>query len=99
LDYNGQAVVARPNDALAQSQLGLTYYLIGNLDLATKHLEQAIEIDPAHFSHPQLVLFRIHLRQGNPYAAADALEDFLTRHPDWPRASNMRSAIVVLRSR
>ena len=99
LDYNGQAVLARPNDALAQSQLGLTYYLIGNLDLATKHLEEAIEIDPLHFSHPQLVLFRIHLRQGNPYAAADALEDFLTRHPDWPRASNMRSTIVELRSR
>ena len=99
LDYNGQAVVARPNDALAQSQLGLTYYLIGSLDLATKHLEQAIEIDPLHFSHPQLVLFRIHLRQGNPDAAADVLEDFLTRHPDWPRASNMRSTIVELRSR
>jgi tetratricopeptide (TPR) repeat protein len=99
LDYNGQAVLARPNDALAQSQLGLTYYLIGSLELATKHLEQAIEIDPAHFSHPQLVLFQIHLRQGNPYAAADALEDFLTRHPDWPRASNMRSTIVELRSR
>lgn len=99
LDYNGQAVLARPNDALAQSQLGLTYYLIGNLDLATKHLEEAIEIDPLHFSHPQLVLFRIHLRQGNPDAAADALEDFLTRHPDWPRASNMRSTIVELRSR
>jgi len=99
LDYNGQAVLARPNDALAQSQLGLTYYLIGNLDLATKHLEEAIEIDPLHFSHPQLVLFRIHLRQGNPNAAADVLEDFLTRHPDWPRASNMRSTIVELRSR
>jgi tetratricopeptide (TPR) repeat protein len=99
LDYNGQAVLARPHDALAQSQLGLTYYLIGSLDLATKHLEQAIEIDPGHFSHPQLVLFRIHLRQGNPDAAADALEDFLTRHPDWPRASNMRSTIVELRSR
>ena len=99
LDYNRQAVVARPNDALAQSQLGLTYYLIGSLDLATKHLEQAIEIDPLHFSHPQLVLFRIHLRQGNPDAAADVLEDFLTRHPDWPRASNMRSTIVELRSR
>ena len=99
LDYNGQAVVTRPNDALAQSQLGLTYYLIGNLDLAAKHLEQAIEIDPAHFSHPQLVMFRIHLRQGNPDAAADVLEDFLTRHPDWPQASNMRSAIVELRSR
>jgi tetratricopeptide (TPR) repeat protein len=99
LDYNRQAVLARPNDALAQSQLGLTYYLIGSLDLATKHLEQAIEIDPAHFSYPQLVLFRIHLRQGNPDAAADALDDFLTRHPDWPRASNMRSTIVELRSR
>jgi tetratricopeptide (TPR) repeat protein len=99
LDYNGQAVLARPNDALAQSQLGLTYYLIGNLDLATKHLEEAIEIDPLHFSHPQLVLFRIHLRQGHPDAAADVLEDFLTRHPDWPRASNMRSTIVELRSR
>jgi tetratricopeptide (TPR) repeat protein len=98
LDRNSQAVALRPNDALAQSQLGMTYYLLGQFDLATKHLEQAREIDPTHFSFPQLILAQIHFRQGDPHAAADALEDFLSHHPDWPQATAVRNMIVQARS-
>ena len=57
------------------------------------------EIDAAHFSHPQLLLFEIHVRQGDPHAAADDLDDFLTHHPDWPRAEAARKTIAELRSR
>jgi len=99
LTRNSVAVQTRPNDALAQSQLGMTYFTLGQFDLAIKHLEQARAIDPAHFSYPQLVLAEIHLRQDNPHAAADVLDDFLTRHPDWPQAATMRQKIVELRSR
>ena len=99
VDRNGLAATTRPNDALAQSQLGMTYYLLGELDLAKKHLERAREIDPAHFSYPQLLLAEIHVRQGDPGAAADSLDDFLLHHPDWPQAAGVRKKILDLRSR
>lgn len=96
-EYNGYAVLARPNDALAQSQMGLTYFELGKYNLAVDHLEKARRLDPAHFSHPQLVLAEIHLRRGEKTAAAEALEDFLAHHPDWPRAAKMRQTIEDLR--
>jgi tetratricopeptide (TPR) repeat protein len=97
LTYNQEAVLDRPNDALANSQLGLTYFTIGNYDLAVKYLEIARRIDPAHFSHPQLVLAEIHLRRGENREAADVLEDFVRHHPDFPTADKIRENIVKLR--
>jgi tetratricopeptide (TPR) repeat protein len=95
--YNARAVALRPNDALAHSQLGMNYYQLGDLGLSVKHLEQARAIDPAHFSHPQLLLAEIHLRRGEKSAAADSLEEFLRYHPDWPQAARIREKIVELR--
>ncbi len=95
--YNGYAVLARPNDALANSQMGMTYFEMGSFDLAVQHLEKARRADPAHFSHPQLMLAEIHLRRGEKAAAAEALADFLTHHPDWPQAARMREKIEELR--
>lgn len=99
LDRNVQAVALRDNDALAQAQLGMTYYLLGNLELAKRHLERARDLDPAHFSNPQLLLAEIDVRQGDPRAAAAVLDDFLAHHPDWPQASQVRRNISDLRSR
>jgi len=96
-DYNVHAVLLRPADALAQSQLGMTYFEMGRSDLAEKHFLQAVAIDPAHFSHPQLFLAEIHLRRGDKKAAAKDLENFLEHHPDWPQAAKMRERIVELR--
>jgi tetratricopeptide (TPR) repeat protein len=95
--YNAMAVAARPNDALAHSQLGMNYLQLGDLDLSVKHLERARAIDPAHFSHPQLLLAEIHLRRGEKSAAANVLEEFLRYHPDWPQAARMRENIAELR--
>ena len=97
LMYNQDAVLTRPNDALANSQLGMAYFATGNFDLAVKYLEIARRIDPTHFSHPQLVLAEIHLRRGENSAAADVLEDFLQHHPDYPRAEQVRENIAKLR--
>jgi Tfp pilus assembly protein PilF len=97
LIYNQDAVLIRPNDALANSQLGLTYFSVGNFDLAIKYLEIARRIDPAHFSHPQLVLAEIHMRRGEKREAADALEDFVQHHPDFPTAGKIRESIAKLR--
>jgi Tfp pilus assembly protein PilF len=95
--FNGFAVLERPGDALANSQMGMTYFGMGDFEHAVKYLEKARQIDPAHFSHPQLILAEIHLRRGERAAAADVLEDFLQHHPDWPQAAKMREMIGSLR--
>lgn len=92
--YNVAAVLARPNDALANAQLGMTYFEMGSLPLAEKHLRKAVEIDPAHFSHPQLLLTEIDLRRNDLHAAAADMQDFLKYHPDWPKAAAMREKIA-----
>lgn len=98
LKYNIYAVLSRPNDALANSQLGLTYFHLNRLDLAEKYLRTAIKLDPAHFSHPQLVLAEVYLRRNQRSAAADLLEHFLKHHPDVQSADKMREAIAKLRA-
>jgi tetratricopeptide (TPR) repeat protein len=97
LEVNVHAVLVRPNDALAQSQLGMAYFETGQFDLAAKHLESARKIDPAHFSHPQVYLAEILLRRGDKRAAADVMEDFLKYHPDYPQAETMRKRIAEFR--
>jgi tetratricopeptide (TPR) repeat protein len=97
LDYNVRAVLTRPNDALANSQLGMVYYELGQFDQAVKYLERARQIDPAHFSHPQLFLAEIHLRRGEKREAADMMEDFLSHHPDYPQAAKVRENIEAWR--
>jgi tetratricopeptide (TPR) repeat protein len=97
LEVNVHAILVRPNDALAQSQLGMAYFETGQNDLAVKHLEIARKIDPAHFSHPQIYLAEICLRRGDKRAAADMLEDFLRHHPDYAQAETMRRRIAEFR--
>ena len=97
LEYNVAAVLTRPNDALANSQLGMTYFAVNNLPLSQKYLEIAKRLDPAHFSLPQLTLAEIHLRRQEQALAADELEEFLRQHPDWEKAPDMRRAIAKMR--
>lgn len=96
LAYNSQAALRRPNDALANSQLGLTYFATGSLDLGQKYLEIARRIDPAHFSYPQLALAQIHLKRNERAAAAEEFHDFLRRHPDAAQASRVRESLAKL---
>jgi tetratricopeptide (TPR) repeat protein len=98
VEANVKAVKLRSNDALANSQLGLTYFEAGQMDLSEQYLERARSLDPAHFSHPQLALAAIHERQQNPQQAARDLEDFLKYHPDWPNAALIRRRIGELRN-
>jgi Tfp pilus assembly protein PilF len=95
--FNAFAVLERPGDALANSQMGMTYFQMGDMEHASKYLEKARQLDPAHFSHPQLLLAEIHLRRGERAAAAECLEDFLRHHPDWPQAAKMRDTIESLK--
>jgi tetratricopeptide (TPR) repeat protein len=97
IDRNLHAVLARPNDALANAQLGLTYFTLARYDLARKYLEAARRLDAAHFSQPQLFLAEIELREGHRRAAADDLQDFLDHHPDYPEAAKLREKIAAWR--
>lgn len=98
LKYNLDAVHQRPNDALANSQLGMAYYYTGRLDAAEKYLTIARQIDPAHFSHPQRLLAEIYFKRNQPVAAAAELEDLLKRHPDLADAAKIRDAIAHLKA-
>ena len=96
LQYNLYAALARPNDALANSQLGMSYFYLGKLDLAHKYLTAAKRLDPAHFSHPQLMLAEIYLRRQDRAAAAGELEEFLQYHPDSPEAGQIKEKLAQL---
>lgn len=98
LNYNLYATLTRPNDALANSQLGMSYFYLGKLDLAGKYLTAAKRIDPAHFSHPQLILAEIHLRRQDRMAAAGELAEFLQYHPDSPEAGKVKEKLAQLRA-
>jgi len=82
LPINLRAVETKPDDALAQSQLGQSYFFLAQLDTAERHLKQAKALDPRHFSYPQLVLAQIYqLRQDTPSLIGE-FEEFLQYHPD-----------------
>jgi tetratricopeptide (TPR) repeat protein len=96
LAYNRRAVARRPNNALANSQLGIAYFDLDDLDPAENYLKIAVQLDPAHFSHPQLTLAEIYLRRGDRPSALDQLHKFLGQHPDSPQAAAVRRAIAEL---
>lgn len=97
LDLNVHAVLVRPGDALANSQLGMTYFEVGNFDSALKYLERARKIDPAHFSRPQIYIAEIHYRRGDTRVASEALDEYVRQHPDDPGAAKMRAKIAEWR--
>lgn len=99
LRYNQSAVERRPNDALANSQLGMSWFYSGNPGQAERYLAAAKRLDPAHFSQPQLLLAEIYLRRNERAAAIGELEDLLRRHPDAARATQIRATIAQLSER
>ena len=93
LEYNRLAVKNRPNDALANSQLGITYYQLGQMDKAEEYLAAAERLDPSHFSHPQLMLAQIYARRGDRPSTLRELNDFIARFPDSPTSVELRKKL------
>ncbi len=98
IPVNQDAVKRRPKDALANSQLGLSYLEAGNSELAEKYLTEAKRLDPGHFSNPQLYLSQIYFKRGQKQAAAAELEHYLRHHPDSKDAPQIREAIRKFRT-
>ncbi len=95
---NQDAVKRRPKDALANSQLGLSYLETGNTEMAERHLAEAKRLDPGHFSNPQIYLSQIYFKRGQKQAAAAELEHYLRHHPESKDAEQIREAIRKFRT-
>jgi Tfp pilus assembly protein PilF len=90
LAFNQRAVHDRPEDALANAQLGMNYFKLDQFDQAEQYLLAAKRLDPAHFTQPQLFLADIYTRRGNRTAAIKELEDVLAIRPDGPLSDSIR---------
>ena len=96
LPFNQRAVQDRPEDALANAQLGMNYFKLDQFDQAEQYLLAAKRLDPAHFTQPQLFLADIYARRGNRSAAIQELEDLLAIRPDGPLSGAIRQDIAEL---
>jgi Tfp pilus assembly protein PilF len=97
LAINIRAQAARPKDALANSQLGLSYYLLGNDEEALNYLLLTEQLDPAHFSCPQIALANIYWHHSQAESALEELQDFLKYHPDSLEATTVRAMMKTIR--
>ncbi len=98
LAINLHAQNARPRDPLANAQLGLSYFAVGEYERAIQCFQVTEELDPAHFSNPQITLAEIYLRRADSGAALRELEAFLKVHPDSAQAQTVRAAIDRLKN-
>ncbi len=99
LPLNQAAVRTRPEDPLAQSQLGQNYFQLGQLETAERHLKLASSLDASHFTYPQLVLADIYQRRQDFPALTRELEDFLRLHPDSKKVQDVRKLLRYARAR
>jgi tetratricopeptide (TPR) repeat protein len=98
LEFNRRAIHERPDDALANSQLGMSYYWLGDYTAALKYLKLARELDPVHFSRPQLMLAQIYLRRGERENAVAELEDYIKRHPDGAEVPQLQKRLESIKT-
>ena len=96
LSFNLMARSMQPEDALANSQLGMNFFYKGQLQKAREFLLRAKEVDPSHFSFPQLFLAEIYAKQGKLVEARAELEELLRLHPDSPVRALVTDALRQL---
>ena len=99
LAINQQAVRMNPGDPMAEAQLGLSYLYAGDDASALTHLRKAKELDPSHFSYPQLHLMQIYERMGDSAAAQAEMQEFLHLHPHSRLAPQVRTRLDRIRAR
>lgn len=93
VEINQRAVAAKPLDALANAQLGLSYVSVKEDDKAVGYLVRTKELDPQHFTFPQLTLADIYQRQKKLQLVLQELREFLRFHPDDAHAALIRKQI------
>jgi tetratricopeptide (TPR) repeat protein len=85
----------RPDDALAISQLALSYYLQSDFEQAKRYFLRVAELDPASALTPHLYLARIAFEENRQAEGAQYLRDFIAVHPN---ASQVAQYQVILRN-
>ena len=96
LPFNQRAVRDRPEDALANAQLGMNYFKLDQFDQAEQYLLAAKRLDPAQFYQPQIFLAEIYTRRGNRIGAIRELEEVLAIRPDGPLSDSIRHNLAQL---
>jgi tetratricopeptide (TPR) repeat protein len=96
IEVNARAHEERPADPLAAAQLGMSYYVAGNDEEALNYLLLTEQLDPNHYTNPQLALAKIYLSRSDTQAASAELDDFLKRHPDSPEAEPVRAMLSTI---
>jgi Tfp pilus assembly protein PilF len=96
LSFNLMARSMQPEDALANSQLGMNFFYKQQFQKAREFLLRAKEADPAHFSYPQMFLAEIYAKQGKLGEARAELEEMLRLHPDAGVAALAKDAMRQL---
>jgi Tfp pilus assembly protein PilF len=99
LAINQTAVTVRPRDALANAQLGVSYLSLNNDTKAEEYLIRTKEIDPQHFTYPQLALAGIYNRQNKLSLMLQELREFLKLHPDDVQNALIRKQIETLQNK
>lgn len=94
---NRRALEMRPEDALANAQMGIALFWLEDYAAAGPYLEKAKAVDPSASTYPQIFLAEIHLKSGDPDRAARVLEEFLAQHPDSPDAPDVRRRIAAIK--
>ncbi|MCI0419629.1 MAG: tetratricopeptide repeat protein [Acidobacteria bacterium] len=98
LTLNQHAVTVRPLDALANAQLGVNYLSLKDDDKAMEYLIRTKELDPLHFTYPQLALAGIYHRQNKLKLMVQELREFLKLHPDDVQVKLIQKQIEALQN-
>ncbi len=98
LNFNQYALALRPDDPLANSQLGMNYFYLQRYPEALAHLARVTQIDPSHFSLPHIVVAETYARLGQLQKAVEELREFLRYHPDSALADRVRRQLERLES-
>ncbi len=96
LAANKRAVELRPNDALANSQIGINYFYLRDYAEAKKHLEKVLSLDPSSANSPQLFLAHIAFAERQPGEAERYIRSYLELHPNSPQAAHLRRTLQNL---
>jgi tetratricopeptide (TPR) repeat protein len=85
-----------PNDAVANSQLALSYYYLRDYTEAKKYFKRVLDLDPAYECSPQLFLAHIAIAEQANDEARAYLRGFLENHPNAPNAPEVRATLEHL---
>ena len=99
LPYNLKALEAQSFDAMANALLGLNYVALHEDDQAVGYLIRTKQIDPLHYSQPQLVLAGIYQRKSQSDSALLELEEFVRLHPDYTENQRILQQMVQIKSK